>query len=315
MHPGARTLQQSSKVRTDPLTSLPTLPEAATLAILGPGTLGLAVAAFAAEQGLSVRLAGRDAAHAAGGFSAVLARWERRRAQGRLATGLLEAAATRLRACASILDAMEGADAVLESLPEDLPVKRAAWERILRHAEPSMLLLTGSSSLPLAELRRGIAPQGRLLGFHLFLPLEHMHALELVSETGAEPGLVATAEALGARLGRRIFRVHDGAGYAASRMAMAQGLEAMRLLEAGAASAEVLDGLLVHGYGHPVGPLELSDRIGLDLRLSIARGLHAASEDARFKPPELLLRKVRAGELGRKSGKGFYDWDSQGNRR
>lgn len=305
----------SSKVRAASMNLSPAPPEVATLAVLGPGTLGLAVAAFAAEQGLTVRLAGRDAAHAAEGLAAILGRWDRHRDKGRMTAGQLEAARGRLRACASLQEAIAGADALLEAIPEDIQAKRRAWEQALRSGEPPNLLLTGSSSLPLEVLRRGIAAPGRILGFHLFLPLERMQALELVSETGTDPGLLAAAEALGARLGRRTFRVEGGAGYAASRMALAQGLEAMRLLDAGTASVEALDGLLVHGYGHPVGPLELSDRVGLDLRLSIASGLFATLADARFEPPEVLQRKVRAGELGRKTGKGFYDWDSQGNRR
>lgn len=294
---------------------LPARPEIARLAVLGPGTLGLALAAHAAERGLAVDLVGRSAAHAAEGLSRIQAAWERRRVQGRLPAETAASAWTRLRVCADLEEALEGADAVLEALPEDLQGKRAAWERILRRAGPSPLLLTGSSSLPLAGLRQGLAAEGRILGFHLFLPLERMQALELVSEPGTDPADLSAAAALGTRLGRRIFQVRDGAGYAASRMALAQGLEAMRLLERGIASAEALDGLLVHGYGHPVGPLELSDRIGLDLRLRIAEGLHAATADPRFEPPAVLRQRVQAGDLGRKSGKGFYDWDSQGNRR
>lgn len=281
---------------------------------MGPGTLGLSLAALGAERGLEVRLAGRDLVHAETGVAKILARWQRHLERGRITAEALSAAKARLFASASMEEALHGACAVLESLPEDLGTKRAAWVRIASAAASSTLLLTGSSSMSLAQIRRGIALKRGLLGFHLFLPLERMDALELVAEEGADPSDLARARSLGARLGRSIFQVRDGSGYAASRMALAQGLEAMRLLERGVASAQELDGLMVHGYGHPVGPLELSDRIGLDLRLDIARGVHLATGHPAFAPPAILEDLVRRGTCGRKSGKGFYAWDGEGRR-
>ena len=289
--------------------------EVERLAILGPGTLGLALAALAAERGLNVRLAGRDVLHAETGVAKVFARWQRHQERGRITAESAAMARTRLFASGSVEEALDDACAVLESLPEDLETKRAAWTRIAAAAASSTLLLTGSSSLPIAGIRRGIALKRRLIGFHLFLPLERMDALELVAEEGTDPFDLARVRSLGTRLGRRIFQVRDGTGYAASRMALAQGLEAMRLLERGVAAAQDLDGLMVHGYGHPVGPLELSDRIGLDLRLDIARGLHAATGEPAFAPPAILEELVRRGACGRKSGQGFYAWDGEGRRR
>ena len=284
------------------------------MAIFGPGILGLSLAAHAAARGIEVRLAGRDLEHAAAGVAQVKARWERRFSAGKLPPAELSTGMARLRACATLEAALDGASIAFEALPEALELKQRAWARIGTAAAPAALLLTGSSSIPLADLSRGTGLQQRILGFHLFLPLEHMDALELVTGEGTDSRLVARAESLGALLGRRTFRVQDGRGFAASRMALAQGLEAMRLLERGTASAEDLDGLMVRGYGHPVGPLELSDRIGLDLRLSIARGLHGESEHPAFEPPAILTSLVQRGHLGRKSGQGFYRWDPEGRR-
>lgn len=286
-----------------------------SLAILGPGILGLSLAAFAAEKGLEVRLAGRDSQHAAAGVARVQERWERRHAAGKAPLASVVTGTACLRACASLEEALDGAAVAFEALPETLDTKRRAWSTIAAGAAAGTLLLTGSSSLPLARIGRGAGLDPRLIGFHLFLPLERMDALELVTRDGTDPRLIARAEALGAFLGRRIFRIRDGSGYAASRMALAQGLEAMRLLERGAAAVEDLDGLMVHGYGHPVGPLELSDRIGLDLRLDIARELHRSSGHPAFEPPALLEALVQEGSLGRKSGRGFYRWDPEGRRR
>lgn len=218
------------------------------------------------------------------------------------------------RTCGTVEEALDGARAVLEALPESLQEKRTIWKRIAGAASRDALLLSGSSSLPVSAIRKGILDGPRLLGFHLFLPLHRMAALELVAEPDTDSTLVDRAEALGSFLGRRCFRVLDGPGYAASRMALAQGLEAMRLLERGVAGVGELDGLMVHGYGHPVGPLDLSDRIGLDLRLAIAAGLHAATGSPAFEPPRILEDLVAAGSLGRKSGRGFYEWDAEGKR-
>jgi 3-hydroxybutyryl-CoA dehydrogenase len=284
------------------------------MAILGPGILGLSLAAFAAERGVDVRLVGRNPQHAADAVGIVKARWGRHLDTGRLTPAAIAAATCRLHACASLEEALDGATIAFEALPEDLGTKQLHWARIGAAAAPTALLLTGTSSIPLDLLGRGTGLESRLIGFHLFLPLERMDALELVTGDATDPGALARAEALGALLGRRIFRVRAGAGFAASRMALAQGLEAMRLLERGAASAVDLDGLMVHGYGHPVGPLELSDRIGLDLRLSIARGLHGESGHSAFEPPAILTRLVGEGRLGRKSGRGFYSWDAKGRR-
>jgi 3-hydroxybutyryl-CoA dehydrogenase len=124
---------------------------------------------------------------------------------------------------------------------------------------------------------------------------------------------VDRAHALGQTLRKRVVQVRDQPGFAAARMALAQGLEAMRLLEAGVASAEDLDALMVLGYGHPIGPLELSDRVGLDLRLRIAQGLAEAGEH-RFSPPPVLQAKVASGATGAHDGRGFFDWDNQGRR-
>jgi 3-hydroxybutyryl-CoA dehydrogenase len=151
-----------------------------------------------------------------------------------------------------------------------------------------------------------------LLGFHLFLPLERMQVVELVSGPEPDPALLGRAGQLAERLGRRVVQVRDGQGYAASRMALAQGLEAMRILESGAACAEDLDTLMVMGYGHPVGPLELSDRIGLDLRLAIARGIFEESSHPAFRPPPILESLVEQGHLGVKTGQGFHPWPRPG---
>jgi 3-hydroxybutyryl-CoA dehydrogenase len=284
------------------------------LGIFGPGALGLSLAAWSAECGLDVRLMGRDETHAARGLSEIERRWKVAVQRGRMSAQDHGAASKRLRACELSPDSLADLDVFFEALPEDLAIKMAAWKNIASLLPDQTLRLTGSSSLPIADLDRETALENRLLGFHLFMPVPRMDIVELVSTERSRPNEISKAKMLAQRIHKQVAQVRDQPGYAASRMALAQGLEAMRLLESGVASAEDLDALMVKGYGHPVGPLELSDRVGLDLRLRIAEGLFKASHDPRFAAPVILRDHVERGHTGRKAGQGFFRWTFEGRK-
>ncbi len=284
----------------------------ACLAVIGPGAYGRSLAAWAARCGVAVRLAGRDAEHGQAGRNRILAGWDAAVARGRMAATERDLAGTRLVVAASLEGALAGADAVLEALPEDLAVKAAFWSVL---APWGGLALSGSSSIPMGALALAAGHPGPLLGFHGFVPMERSGVIELAVPAGPSAGAVQRARDLAARLGKRVVEVRDQAGFAASRMALAQGLEAMRLLEAGAADRDGLDALMVLGYGHPAGPLELSDRIGLDLRLAIAERIHGTTGLEAFRAPAILRDLVAAGRTGRAAGRGFYEWDAEGRKR
>jgi 3-hydroxybutyryl-CoA dehydrogenase len=283
------------------------------LAILGPGTLGLSLAQWAAECGLETRLLGRDQLHAEAGRQTIQHRWDQAVAKGRLSPEARREAEDRLTARAFAREALEGLSALLEALPEDPASKGPALAAAAGWGAPELLLLSGTSSLPISGLAQAAGLSNRLMGFHLFVPVPRMAVVEMGVAPGTPEPLVARTRALGHALRKRVVQVRDQPGFAAARMALAQGLEAMRLLEDGVATAEDLDALMTLGYGHPVGPLELSDRIGLDLRLRIAEGLAEAGE-VRFLPPGILVSKTGEGSLGLKSGSGFFQWDPQGRR-
>ena len=275
------------------------------LGILGPGTLGRSLAQWAAECGLEVRLLGRDQAHAERARAEIEGRWEVLLRKGRLAPEARKEASARL--VAEGPRGLGGCTILLEALPEDPRVKAHAWRDLAPRLDPRHLCLTGSSALPVGDLDRAAGLGDRLMGFHLFVPVRSMRVVELVVPPGRPDPEAARAAALGGALGLEVVRVQDGPGYAAARMSLALGLEAMRLLEEGVASAEGLDALMRLGYGHPVGPLELSDRVGLDLRLAIADRL-AAALGPRFNAPDLLRKQVAAGATGRARGRGFHAW-------
>lgn len=279
----------------------------AALAILGPGVLGLSTAQWAAECGLATRLLGRDLGHAKTGLREIHRRWDHAIARGRLSPETRDRCGENLSAAAFSPSALEGASAFLEALPEALALKAPALSAAIAWGAPELLVLSGTSALPIADLAHLAGAGGRLVGFHLFVPVPKMAVVEMAVPDGTSQVWVDRARSLGEALCKRVIQVRDQPGFAAARMALAQGLEAIRLLESGAASAEDLDALMTLGYGHPVGPLELSDRIGLDLRLRIAEGLHASGED-RFEPPPLLRAKVAAGHTGLRDGHGFHAW-------
>jgi 3-hydroxybutyryl-CoA dehydrogenase len=284
---------------------------APVLVVAGPGAYGRSLAAWAARCGLAVRLLGRDPGHAREGLLRIHAAWDRDVARGRLPEAERARAASRIAAAEGLAEALDGADILLEALPEDLLEKAGLWRRL---GDWPGLRLSGSSSIPMEAQAREAGLAEPPLGFHGFVPVERMCVVELVVPAAVPAQRLAAAEALTARLQRPLVRVRDQDGFAATRMALAQGLEAMRLLEAGAADREGLDRLMVAGYGHPAGPLELSDRIGLHLRLAIARRLHAATGSAVFAPPAILERLVAEGRTGRAAGEGFYRWDGEGRR-
>lgn len=280
----------------------------APLAILGPGTLGLSLAQRAAELGMDVRLVGRDADHASRGRQALEGRWLGLVERGKLAAQEVPGLIARIT-----LHGMEGTvgcGTLLEAVPEDPGLKAAVWRELAGTLAPETLCLTGSSALPVGPMATQAGLRGRLVGFHLFVPVRSMRVVELVLPEGTAEVWVDRAASLASALGLRVARVKDGVGYAAARMSLALGLEAMRLLEEGVASAEDLDALMRLGYGHPVGPLELSDRVGLDLRLAIADRLQAVHGD-RFRAPGLLRAQVARGDLGRKAGRGFQTWPEE----
>jgi len=284
------------------------------LTILGPGALGLSLARHAVERGLEVRIVGRDLAHAEAGVRKVTAQWKRAVSEGRLEPMVSHSRACRLRAMASWKAAAEGSGALLEALPEDLSLKAMRWREMSSEWPQGVTPLTGSSSLP-ATLIRATAGIGLgLQNFHLFVPVHRHLLVELGTPIDTPRPFARTSEALAAFLGLRVASIDIRQGLAASRMGLAQGLEAMRLLQAGSATAADLDALMALGYGHPCGPLELSDRVGLDLRLAIAEFLFESSGDPGFAPPQILKEKVAKGELGRKSGMGFFTWTQDGKK-
>jgi len=203
--------------------------------------------------------------------------------------------------------ALAGCGLVVEAVPEDRALKIDALARAEVALGPEAALATNTSSISIDELAARLARPGRFLGVHFFNPVPASQIVEVVTGTATAPGLVEDARAWVGALGKTAVVVRDSPGFASSRLGVALGLEAIRMLEEGVAGAADIDAAMELGYRHPVGPLRTTDLVGLDVRLGIAEELHRELGD-RFAPPDLLRRLVAEGHLGRKSGRGFYEW-------
>ncbi|WP_433494688.1 3-hydroxyacyl-CoA dehydrogenase family protein [Micromonospora sp. CA-248089] len=273
--------------------------------VVGAGTMGLGIAYVAAGAGYAVELVEVDPARGAEALRRLGELWDRGVRRGKLTEEAATANRERVTLRAGLAEVAEGADVIVEAVPERLDLKRA----VLREAESRRPVLLGSntSSIPIAELAAGLDRPAGFVGLHFFNPVWAMALLEVVVGPATAPETTEAAVALAARLGKDPVVVRDMPGFATSRLGVTLGLEAIRMVADEVASPADIDKAMVLGYRHPIGPLELTDLVGLDVRLDIARTLQAAYGD-RFAPPPLLVEMVAAGKLGKKSGQGFYTW-------
>lgn len=281
--------------------------EIRTIAVLGAGTMGHGIAQLAARAGCEVRLHDLDPAAIERGRKRLHESLEKAVQKGKLPAAELEAVFGRVKAEPVFGAAIEGADLVVEAAPEDLELKRKLFARASEHARPDAILASNTSSLPITEIAAAARNPERVLGLHFFNPPPIMPLLEIVVGERTAPAIVTAARAFGERLGKEVVVVRDSPGFATSRLGLVSALEAMRMLEEGVASAAEIDRAMELGYGYPMGPLKLTDLVGLDVRLKIAQ--HLCEElGERFRPPQVLKRMVRAGKLGKKTGEGFYKY-------
>lgn len=279
-----------------------------TVAVLGAGTMGHGIAHVAALAGCTVRLRDLEQRFVDKGLAAIRANLDKGVEKGKVTAADRDATLTRLTGTVDLAAAVAGADLVIEAVPERLDLKVETFRAVQAHAPAHAVFATNTSSLPVTDIAAAVADPGRVLGMHFFNPPHIMELVELVVPAGARPATIEAAEAFCRAAGKTSIRVQDSPGFASSRLGLVLGLEAMRMLEQGVASASDIDTAMTLGYRHPMGPLRLTDLVGLDVRLAIAEHLHATLGHEAFRPPEILRRLVSEGKLGKKSGQGFYAW-------
>jgi 3-hydroxybutyryl-CoA dehydrogenase len=277
------------------------------VAIVGAGMMGTGIAETAARAGMEVALYEPTAEPLQHSRERLAASLERIVSRGRLTGEEAEAITARVR-WTSELEDLAGATIVIEAVKEDVDVKRDVFARLDRIVGPDALLLSNTSSIPIAELAAATGRPDRVAGLHFFSPVPVMSLVEIVValETGEET--VARLEAFAAALGKHAVRTKDRSGFIVNFLLVPYLMAAVRMVEEGFATREDIDEGMKQGCGHPMGPLTLADMIGLDVLYAIGVSLQSEFQKPEYAPPPLLKRMVAAGRLGRKSGRGFYEY-------
>lgn len=276
-------------------------------AVVGGGAMGVGIAHALAASGADVALVDADLERALAAREKVAAVYSDAVARGKISPQAAAAAAARLHPVASIGALPSSLELIVEAVPERLELKRSVLG--LCAARGPAVLATNTSGLSIDALSADLPQPERFVGLHFFNPVWAVPFVEIVMGKRTAESTRAQALALCAQLDKGTIVVRDSPGFASSRLGLVLGLEAMRMLEDGVASALDIDRAMELGYRHPMGPLRLTDLIGLDVRLDIARNLEGAF-GPRFAPPNILIALVDAGDLGKKTGRGFYDWIS-----
>lgn len=278
-----------------------------SIGVVGAGTMGHGIAQVAAQAGYPTVLYDTKPELVARGLARITENLEQGIAKGKVTPEEKAVVLGRL-STATELSGLAGCGMVIEAVPEDIALKRSLFQELSGLCAPDAVLATNTSSLSVTEIAAAARGPERVLGMHFFNPVHRMKLLELVRAFQTSDQTVERARVVGERMGKQLVEVKDHPGFASTRLGIALGMEAIRMVEEGVASPADIDRAMELGYGHPMGPLKLTDLVGLDVRLAIAEYLHQELGNPGFRPPQLLKKMVRAGKLGKKSGEGFYKY-------
>ncbi len=284
-------------------------PRIGKVAVIGAGTMGRGIAQVAAMAGHEAVLCDVDAGQLERALAGIKATLDKGVRLGKVAGAARDEALARLAGTGGLGEAVEGAELVIEAVPEVMALKKKVFAEVEAVAGAGAVLATNTSSLSVTGMGAGLRSPDRFIGLHFFNPVHIMALVEVVRGERTAPATVERSLTFVRGLAKEPIVVTDSPGFASSRLGIVLGLEAIRMVETGVASPADIDKAMVLGYRHPMGPLRLTDLVGLDVRLGIARYLHESLGSDAFRPPALLERMVAEGRLGKKSGRGFYEWD------
>ncbi len=270
--------------------------------------MGHGIAQVSAMAGHEVTIRDIDGEIVADGIDAIEGNLQGGVDRDKVTAEEMAAALDRISGTTDFAEAVADADLVVEAVPEDVALKKQTFEDVAAAAPSEAVIASNTSSLPVTEIVSALDDPGRGIGLHFFNPVHIMELVEVVVAEQTSEETVAFATDFVADVGKTAIEIRDTAGFASSRLGVALGVEAMRMVETGVASPRDVDRSMELGYNHPMGPIELGDVVGLDVRLDILEHLREELGE-RFRPPQILRRKVRAGKLGKKTGEGFYVWE------
>ena len=274
--------------------------------IIGAGTMGHGIAQVAAQSGAAVTLIDINDEAVQRGRLAIEKNLNKGIEKGKVTETQRDETLARISTSTELAEC-KGADLVVEAAPERIELKRKIFEEVCKHVASDALIGSNTSSLSITQLAATCTHPDRFIGTHFFNPPHILKLLELIKAEQTSDATLEKARLMGAQLGRELVIINDSPGFATSRLGLILGIEAIRMVQEGVGSPEDIDRAMELGYRHPMGPLKLTDLVGLDVRLAIAEYLHKELGE-QFRPPPLLRKMVRAGKLGKKSGEGFYRW-------
>jgi 3-hydroxybutyryl-CoA dehydrogenase len=278
------------------------------LAVIGAGLMGSGIAQVAAQAGWEVVVRDVTDEALARGRAGVESSYRRFVSKGRLTGDEMAAGLARISTTTD-LDAAADADVVVEAVFESLDVKRGVFEALDKICRPDAVLASNTSAIPITQLAAATTRPESVVGTHFFSPVPMMSLCELVRGYLTSDDTLAAARGFAESIGKTCVVVNrDVAGFVTTRLIVALAVEAAKLVESGVASAQDVDTACRLGFGHPMGPLQTMDLTGIDILVNAARNIHRDTGDGKFLPPESLVRMVAAGQLGRKTGRGYYDY-------
>jgi 3-hydroxybutyryl-CoA dehydrogenase len=279
-----------------------------TIAVLGAGVMGNGIVQLAASSGFNVHLYDIKQEFLDKGLKAVQANLGRAVEKGKLTEEMSVAVRARIQTFVSLKDAVADAQLVIEAAPETMAMKKQIFMELGELCSPQTILTSNTSSISLTEIASHARGPERVLGMHFFNPPYIVKLLEIIVAEQTSPETLQLVQEVGAKMTRQAIVVRDSPGFATSRLGVVLAMEAIRMLEEQVASAEDIDKAMELGYRHLMGPLKVTDLVGLDTRLNITSYLYETLGTEQFKPPQLLKTMVEEGKLGKKSGQGFYKW-------
>jgi len=278
-----------------------------TIAVIGAGTMGHGIAQVAGGSTFQVILYDVSREALARGIQAIEKNLSKGINLGKLTEEDCDRALQQIHGTTNLMECAE-ADLIIEAAPEELELKQDILRELEANSNYPFIFASNTSSLSITEIAKVSRRPQDVIGMHFFNPVHIMRLVEIVVGDKTSEATIQTTRDVGKKMRKEPIVVKDVPGFASSRLGVVLGLEAMRMLEQGVASAHDIDTAMELGYNHPMGPLKLTDLVGLDVRLNIAEYLHRELGSESFRPPEVLRRMVNEGKLGKKTGEGFYDW-------